>query len=159
MGSFSTDYIDVRLYRYKKANNMCASTLNELEYTSDDGKVFKVESGFETNFASTPKLIWNLYPPIDKYTNASILHDWFYSGNGVENRKQADKRFYQACKDSGLNGFSAWIMYIFVRLFAWFAYTSPKGKKGKIDGAGVFGIVLALMVFIALGFGIFALVK
>lgn len=156
--AFAKDYIDVRLYRYKKAGNICACTLDECDYTSEDGEVLKVESGFETNFASTPKLIWNFYPPIDKYTQASVLHDWLYSGN-CESRKKADKIFYKACKESGLRTFSAWLMYVFVRGFAWFAYTSADGKSGKIDSAGIIGIAVCALVFIAFGFGIYALAR
>ena len=151
---FKTDYIDVRLLRYKKSGNIMANTLMDLEYEKNENTKYIVPAGFETNFASTPKLIWNLFPPIDKWTNASVLHDWLYQGNGVVNRKEADKVFYQACKDSGVNGFSAWLMWLFVRAFAWFAYTSPEGKEGKIDGAGIIAIIVCVLIVLGIAGGI-----
>ena len=34
--------------------------------------------GFVTNFASIPKILWSILPPIGKYTSISILHDYLY---------------------------------------------------------------------------------
>lgn len=154
MSNFKTEYVDVRIFRYKKSGNIIAKTLSDLEYVRNDSTTYTIPEGFETNFASTPKLIWNLFPPIDKWTNASILHDWFYEGNGVANRKEADKVFKQACKDSGVNGFSAWLMWLFVRAFAWFAYESPDGKSGKIDGAGIIAIIICILIVLGIAGGI-----
>ena len=126
MGAFNTDYVDVRIYRYKKSGNIMAETLASLTYTTDDNVELEVPAGFETNFASVPKIFWNLFPPIDKYTNASVLHDWLYAGNGANlgySRKQCDKLFYQCVKESGIRAFPAWIMYISVRAFGAFTFT------------------------------------
>lgn len=156
MSKFKTDYVDVRIHRYKKNGNIMATTLAPLVYERNDETTYIVPEGFETNFASTPKLIWNLFPPIDKWTNASILHDWLYEGHGVANRKEADKVFKQACKDSCVNGFSAWLMWLFVRAFAWFAYTSPNGKSGKIDCAGIIAIIVCICIVLGIAGGITA---
>lgn len=144
--SFKTDYVDSRIFRYKKGENIWAELLDDQEYTSEAGTEFKVPKGFQTDFASVPKPLWALFSPFGKYTQAAVLHDWLYKGNGVSSRKEADALFYEAGVSSAMQKISMWIMWLFVRLYAWFAYTSPKGVKGKIDTAGVVGIVLAIIV-------------
>lgn len=153
---FKTAYCVVKLWRYnsdtkkyKGSGNMIGTLQQQLDYTSEEGKTFYIPKGFETNFASTPKFLWSLFPPIDKYTNASILHDWCYEGNGVANRKEADKLFYEAGLSCGMSKFSMRIMWLFVRAFAWLAYTSPEGKSGKIDTFGL--VTIVALVSFALG--------
>ena len=147
---FKNNYVDCRIERYQKGKNIWAKLLDDLEYTSEAGVTYKVPKGFETDFASVPKIIWFLFPPFGKYTQAAVLHDWFYSGNGVESREEADDLFYEAGLSSAMQKISMWIMWFFVRLYAWFAYTSPSGTKGKLDKAGIAGIVVAVVAVIAI---------
>lgn len=152
MAGFETDYADCRIYRYKKGESIWAELLEDQKYTSKSGDEYTVPKGFQTNFASVPRPLWAWFAPFGKYTQAAILHDYFYSGKGVSNRKEADKLFYEAGRSSAMQLISMWIMWFFVRFYAWFAYTSPEGKKGKIDSAGIIGIIMAIIVLGALGF-------
>lgn len=151
---FKTDYVDVRLHRYCKGYNIHADLLADLEYEKDENTSYVVPAGFDTDFASIPKLLWWLFYPIGKWTNAAILHDWFYRGNGVKNRKEADDEFYNAGLTLGVNKISMWIMWFFVRCFAWFAYTTPEGKKGKIDTVGIIAIVVCVLLVLGIVAGI-----
>lgn len=152
---FKTDYVEVKIPRYKKGKDFWAKLLSSQKYTSSAGDVYVVPEGFETDFASVPRLLRWLYAPFGKYTQASILHDYFYSGKGVKTRKEADKLFYEAGCSSFMRKIGMYPMYFAVRYFAWYAYTSPSGKKGALDGAGVAGIFMALGVLGLLGLGIY----
>ena len=145
---FKTDYVDSRIFRYVKGENIWAELLDDLEYTSEDNIDYKIPKGFQTDFASVPKPLWAFFSPFGKYTQAAVLHDWLYKGNGVNSRKEADALFFEAGVSSCMQKISMFIMWFFVRLYAWFAYTSPEGVKGKIDTAGVVGIVLAIIVIL-----------
>lgn len=40
--------------------------------------VVHVEAGFITDFASVPRIFWNLLPPTGRYARAALLHDKLY---------------------------------------------------------------------------------
>lgn len=120
MSGFKTDYVDVRIYRWKKNDSDMNELLDDLIYTNTDGIVYKVPKGFKTDFASIPKILRNIIAPTGKWTNASILHDYLYT-KGYElgvSRKQADKIFYNAMIDSFVANITANIMWFCVRVFA-----------------------------------------
>lgn len=37
---------------------------------------FVVPSGYRTDFASVPRFFWRIFPPIGRYCQAAVLHDW-----------------------------------------------------------------------------------
>jgi len=51
-----------------------------------------VPVGFITDGASTPRVLWALFPPLDKYSMAALVHDYLYRNN-VFTRKWCDKVF------------------------------------------------------------------
>jgi hypothetical protein len=66
------------------------------------GNTIDVPAGFTTDFASVPKVFWNLLPPWGKYGPASVLHDWLY-WNQTTTREVADgilREAMQVCKVS-----------------------------------------------------------
>ena len=54
-----------------------------------DGESFTVPAGFETNFASSPRFMWSIFPPEGVYTRAAAVHDFLYTTHPVT-RAQAD---------------------------------------------------------------------
>jgi len=105
-------------------------------------KIIKVPKGFDTDFASIPKLLW-LFPYWAKYSKASVLHDflywlahqpvdvilsYFYKINIA--RKEADDIFHEAMlvewRDHRLGVLLAHIEYRGVRLFGWLAWEIKK---------------------------------
>jgi len=81
-----------------------------------------VPAGYTTDFASTPKFIWNIYPPGGYYTHSAVLHDYMYdchhAGNDlVPDRKTADKRLIEQMKRDGVGWRTRITFYVFVRLF------------------------------------------
>lgn len=124
MSGFKTDYVDIRMYRWKKNDSDMNELLKPLEYTNTDGVVYTVPKGFKTDFASIPRIFRAIIPPTGKWSNASVLHDYLYTDGyklGVS-RKQADKIFYNAMIDSFVARITANIMWFCVRVFAFSHY-------------------------------------
>lgn len=116
MSGFTQNYVCVKIYRYGEMPELTES----LSYYVDDNYVIVIPKGFKTDFASIPRIFWNIIAPIGKWTLPSVLHDYLYSEGyrlGIS-RKQADKIFYQAMRKSFVAPITANIMWACVRLFA-----------------------------------------
>ncbi len=72
------------------------------DVTLNDGgtKTIRVPKGFVTDLASTPRIVWSVYPPFGNYLTASILHDYLYWRQSCT-KDQADKILYQTMRDGG----------------------------------------------------------
>lgn len=75
-----------------------------------------VPAGFQTDFASIPRIFWNILPPIGPYAQAAIVHDYLYR-TGLVTRKEADLTFLQIMKTDGVSFFVRHLMYYAVRIF------------------------------------------
>lgn len=81
----------------------------------DDSNDFViVPKGFETDFASIPRLFWRILPPDDVYTQACVLHD-FMCEHDLKSR--ADKIFYESMGILGVPEWKRSVMFFGVRLF------------------------------------------
>lgn len=76
----------------------------------------EVQAGFETDFASIPRLLWSVLPPHGKYAKAAVLHDWMYA-NAYRDKAYADKIFHEAMVVLGVSTFKAKLMYNAVKIF------------------------------------------
>lgn len=83
-----------------------------------------VPAGFETDFASIPRGLWNIFPPTGTYGKAAVIHDYLYRKSGVP-RALADKIFLEAMGVFGVSWFTRHVIYRAVRLFGGRAY-QPK---------------------------------
>jgi len=79
---------------------------------------FTVEEGFETDLASTPRILWIILPPYGKYARAAVIHDWLYYKDRGYTRKEADKIFLEAMRDYKVETWKRVLMYYGVRLLA-----------------------------------------
>jgi hypothetical protein len=87
----------------------------------DSEERITVPAGFETDFASIPWGLWNLFPPWGAYARPAIVHDYLYEVGGqipgrCYTRKQADGIFREAMGVVGVPAWRAAIMYRAVRL-------------------------------------------
>lgn len=90
-----------------------------------DGSSVLVSAGYVTDFASVPRWLWSLFPPIGKYNRAALIHDYLYDlqyrqrelGENAA-RKFADKQFlYLANKVNAEGKVCNYVMYLMVRWF------------------------------------------
>lgn len=79
-----------------------------------------VSSGFETDLASTPRVVWVFCPPwIGE--EAAVIHDWIYR-KGELNRRVADAIYYQALQVMGVVWLLRILMWLSVRIFGRSSY-------------------------------------
>ena len=97
--------------------------LKNLMYFSGPLRIV-VPKGFETDYASVPRFLWNIIPPTGKYSRAAVVHDYLYRSQ-ITSRVVADAIFYEAMRALGVT-WRCWIMYMAVRLFGWKPYNSYK---------------------------------
>ncbi len=89
--------------------------------TENSLETITVPAGFETDFASVPWGVHNLFPPLGPYARPAIIHDWIYAKGGkiperTYTRKQADKIFLEAMEVVGVSWWKRSLMYRAVRL-------------------------------------------
>jgi hypothetical protein len=78
--------------------------------------VISVEAGYATDFASIPRLVWNIFPPHHPhYAKAAVVHDYLYS-YGIGDKGWADNVFLEAMTILGCPGWKRWVFYTAVRV-------------------------------------------
>lgn len=99
-----------------------------MAYTAKDGRVFVVPAGFETDFASVPRLpvAYALYG--NRAHKAATLHDWLIR-EGVVPRREADDLFLEAMLSTGVPEDIANVMHLAVRSYS--ASLEPAGPEGR----------------------------
>ena len=88
-----------------------------------------VKEGFETDFASVPRIFWRILPPDGQYTQAAVLHDFLYNQQ-LFPRKKCDGVFLEAMEVLEVPKWKRLMIYRAVRIFGWM-YWSKKNVKRK----------------------------
>lgn len=113
--------------------------LSPLTYVTEYGCKIVVPAGFVTDFASIPKVVWNL-PGFDPYGDAkfpAVVHDYLYSLRGANlpdgtagfNRSACDGVLLAALKSVGEMWNVRWTIYWAVRLFGGIDSRATPWKK------------------------------
>lgn len=84
------------------------------EFGSTD--IIVVPAGFETDFASIPRLFWAIYPPAGRWGKAAVVHDFLYR-SGARPRWECDAVFLEGMQVLGVPRLRRFLMYAAVRLF------------------------------------------
>lgn len=116
MSSF-TDGLFVELKSDGKTFRLLEPFTYYMEGDSDN--TITVPVGFETDFASVPRVFTPLVERMGRHSKAAVVHDYLYSQPDMLTRKECDKVFLEAMKVSGVNVRLRWSMYFAVRLFGW----------------------------------------
>jgi len=107
-------------------------------YVSPSLGRIEIEAGFDTDFASVPRGLWNLYPPDGPYSPAAFIHDFLYWNQSVAEggspilREQADKVFLEAMTDLGIGWLTRHILYRSVRIGGGIAWAENARKKAGL---------------------------
>jgi hypothetical protein len=80
-------------------------------------ETFDVPAGFETDFASVPRVFWWLVPRYGRYTKASVLHDHLCrrAAEGTFARSDADGIFRRSMREEQVPLLRRWLMWAAVR--------------------------------------------
>ena len=87
-----------------------------------------VEVGFQTDFATIPRLFWIVLPRWGRYGNAAVVHDWLYWIQS-RSRRDADYIFREAMGVLGVRAIAKFAIYWAVRLFGWLAWYRNRADK------------------------------
>lgn len=85
--------------------------------------IFTVPAGFKTDFASVPKIFWNILPPTGRYTKAAVLHDWLYTTHATS-KEDADGLFRRIMEEEDVGVIKRNIMWLAVKFFGGSAYNN-----------------------------------
>lgn len=98
-------------------------------YVMHSGGVVWINSGFKTDFASTPRIIWSLYPPTsDKYIRQALTHDGLYASE-LKKRNECDWIFLESMQDGDVNWFDRNVFYSAVRTAGWSVWKEHTAKS------------------------------
>ncbi len=128
MSSFTSDLIVTRMG--KRRWKLFKEFTYHIGSKCSNQKIM-VPKGFETDFASVPRLFWVIASPWDA-PKAAVLHDYLYQSHNwweevdnvisVSTRKFADDIFLEAMEVSGVAKWRRLLMYRAVRMFGWIAW-------------------------------------
>jgi len=90
------------------------------------GGVLTVPAGFPTDFASIPRGLWNILPPIGRYDAGAVCHDMLYrdgafAARGIA-RSIADRVLREAMDVSGVHRFQRRLIYGGVSIGGWMVW-------------------------------------
>lgn len=75
----------------------------------------KVPADFVTDGASVPRPLWWLFPPVDRYFPAAVVHDYLLHNHVPW--KEANARFRQALKECKIPRWRRQLMLVSVQLY------------------------------------------
>lgn len=102
-----------------------------LTYQSDRLKrTLIVPNGFKTDFASIPRALWAVLPPVGGYDRAAVVHDFLYQNGGVS-RGDADGVLLEAMEAVGVSRITRWTIYAGVRSGGWLIWHKYRAKDSK----------------------------
>ena len=91
------------------------------------GQKIEVPLGFVTDFASIPRIFWNLLPPWGKYGKAAVLHDYLYT-MGTFPRLRCDRILLEAMGVLGVSWLTRRTIYLGVRVGGWVAWDHHRAQ-------------------------------
>ena len=96
-----------------------------------------VRAGFPTDFASIPRPLWIILPPLGKYDAAAVCHDKLYRDGAFRRRAiarcVADQVLNEAMRASGVSPVHRWLIYAGVRLFGWIVWCHYRFHRRLLD--------------------------
>lgn len=122
-----------------------------IEYYGNRNDEFKVETEFETDFASVPRVFVWFLPRYGRYTKAAILHDmlWDRAKEGKMSWHDADGIFRRAMRELRVPFLRRWFMWTAVR-WASLAHISEGGaRRWWKDTPGVLLLTLVALPIVA----------
>jgi len=102
--------------------------LGDFAFVSPTQGEVTVSSGFETDYASIPRVFWSIYPPDGDYTEAAVVHDYLYWYQPCT-RAEADRVFLEAMEALGIPWHRRHILHKAVRMGGWIAWNKNQKER------------------------------
>jgi len=96
----------------------------DIGYSESDDRI-TVPSGFTTDFATIPRILWAIWPPMGQYSGAAILHDYLYASQ-KRSRKRCDDIFMEAMIVLGVSKITRYALFYAVRSCGCIAWNNKK---------------------------------
>lgn len=87
-------------------------------YVDDGGVSIEAPAGFETDFNSVPRGLWNFFPPWE-YPAAGVIHDWLYRHPGLRSRADCDAVHRRLMEIEGASAFLRRCAWLGLRAGGW----------------------------------------
>jgi hypothetical protein len=101
------------------------------------GQTVTVPAGFRTDYASIPRGLWNLLPPVGKYDRGAVVHDALYQWGAVNataiTRDMADRTLREAMQVCGVGRVQRWMIYTGVRIGGWVVWNRYRSFKSQVS--------------------------
>lgn len=115
MSSFTTPLVvepldDGRRWRVRESFSYYTDVADAPEW------LIVVPVGFDTDFASIPRVFWALLPPTGRYGKAAVVHDYLYRCTAWP-RAVCDRVFREAMEVLGVSWLTRHALYRAVRLW------------------------------------------
>lgn len=105
-------------------------TLKERIRVRWQGRRLNVPKGFQSDGASVPRIFWRLVFPSSDTTalRAAFCHDYIYRTHPQGwTKAEADQMFYDVLVRDGVPKWRAWLAYMGVKYFGFWAWRSMGG--------------------------------
>ena len=119
----------------RKTGDMLWTLVEEFWYyvgDPDDEDLIIVPIGFQYDFASTPRVLWQFYPPDGRWTYPSTIHDFCYFMQ-TRTRKECDLILWEGMKEVGCGPITRNNFYNACRLFGW-AVWNKRARELRKNG-------------------------
>lgn len=89
-----------------------------------------VPTGFKTDLASIPRVLWSVLPPMGGYSDGACVHDYCYqTADGGMSRGDADGVLNEAMAVAGVGRFTRWVIYAGIRSGGWVTWGRYRDAK------------------------------
>lgn len=105
-----------------------AELIRDLVFVSPTLGTIVAEAGFETDYASIPRIFWAIYPPDGAYTDAACIHDYLYWFQPCT-RRQADTVFLEGMEALGIPWARRHVLHKAVRIGGWLAWRNNRRER------------------------------
>jgi hypothetical protein len=115
------------LAHYEDQEDGCtAKLLRRLTFRTLDGWLIEVPAGFETDFASIPRMLWAIIPPRGRYNRPAIIHDFLYRYAPVDpltkkacTQARADAIIKEGCENCDDRVTRRWTIFLGLKIGGW----------------------------------------
>jgi hypothetical protein len=102
----------------------------DLPYNTKKDERIVVPKGADSDGASVPKFLWNLFPPFGSYWRAALLHDWLYR-HTKRPKAECDLLLLEAMESCNVGRMKRETIYLAVKWFGGQAFKECRRRQDE----------------------------